>query len=86
MFGFAAVARAADVSVIMSGILTGIVVGAFGAFSVGIARLRRQQAARGQEVLQWRRGGFRNPCHHLRDLDRPASNRFARERETVATQ
>ncbi len=86
VFGFAAVGRAADDSVIMSGVLTGIVLGALGAFSVGIARLRRQQDAHGQELLQWRRGGFRNPCHYLRDLDRPATSRLTREREAVPTQ
>ena len=85
VFGFAAVGRAADDSVIMSGVLTGMVVGALGAFSVGIARLRRQHAAHGQELLQWRRGGLRNPCHYLRDVDRPATNRFTREREAVPT-
>jgi hypothetical protein len=85
VLAFAAVGRAADDSVIMSGVLTGIVLGSVGAFSVGIARLQRQQAAHGQELLQWRRGGFRNPCHYLRDLDRPATNRFAREREAVST-
>ena len=85
VLAFAAVGRAADDSVIMSGVLTGIVLGSVGAFSVGIIRLQRRQVAHGQELLQWRRGGFRNPCHYLRDLDRPATNRFSREREAVST-
>ncbi len=84
-FGFAAVGRAADDSVVIGGLLTGMVVGSLLAFTLAIARLSRWQAAHGQELLQWRRGRMRNPCHYLRDLDRPPSERFAREPETVAT-
>jgi hypothetical protein len=79
-FGFAAVGKAADNSVIFSGVLTGMVVGALAAFTVAITRLQRRQSARGQELLQWRRGRLRNPCHYLRELDRPAPHRFTRER------
>jgi len=84
-FGVAAVGKAADDSVILSGVFTGLVVGALVAFTAGIARLRRQQITNGQELLQWRRGRFRNPCHYLRELDRTPTNRFTREQEAVPT-
>jgi hypothetical protein len=68
-FGFAAIGRAADDNVIVAGVLAGLVAGALAGFTAGIVRLQRVQNEHGQELLQWRRGGLRNPRHFLRDLD-----------------
>ena len=60
------------------GVLTGIVVGAR-----GVARLRRQQTAPGLELLPWRRGDFRNPCHYTASV--PIMTRRSLVRDAAAS-
>jgi hypothetical protein len=84
-FGFVAIGRAVDDNVIVAGVLAGLVAGALAGATAGIVRLQRFQAEHGQELLQWRRGGLRNPQHFLRDIDR-RSDRFTREAESASNE